>query len=46
MTLLSAFRLLRPLAAAALLSLALAVPGHAESATPLVSTELAQAAPQ
>jgi len=38
MTLLSAFRLLRPLAAAALLSLALAVPGHAGSAPPLVST--------
>ena len=35
---LSLFRLLRPLAAAALLSLALAVPGHAEDATPLVST--------
>ena len=32
------FRLLRPFAAAALLSLALAVPGHAEDATPLVST--------
>src|ERR1044072_7353328 len=38
MTPLSLFRLLRPLAAAALLSLALAVPGHAENATPLVST--------
>ena len=35
---LSLFRTLRPLAAAALLSLALAVPGHAEDATPLVST--------
>ena len=35
---LSVFRTLRPLAAAALLSLALAVPGHAEDATPLVST--------
>ncbi len=38
MTLLSAFRLLRPLAAAALVSFALAIPGHAEDATPLVST--------
>src|SRR5258705_4134510 len=35
---LSLSRLLRPFAAAALLSLALAVPGHAEDATPLVST--------
>ena len=38
MTLLSAIRSLRPLATAALLSLALAVPGHAERVTPLVST--------
>jgi thiosulfate/3-mercaptopyruvate sulfurtransferase len=35
---LSLFRFLRPLAAAALISFALAVPGHAETATPLVST--------
>src|SRR6187399_396889 len=35
---LSLFRTLRPLTAAALLSLALAVPGHAEDASPLVST--------
>jgi thiosulfate/3-mercaptopyruvate sulfurtransferase len=35
---LSLFRSLRPLAAAALISFALAVPGHAETATPLVST--------
>jgi thiosulfate/3-mercaptopyruvate sulfurtransferase len=34
----SVFRFLRPLAAAALVSFALAVPGHAESATPLVLT--------
>ena len=38
MLLLSFFRSLRPVAAAALLSLALAFPGHAETATPLVST--------
>ena len=36
--LVSTLRFLRPLAAAALLSLALAVPGHAEIVTPLVST--------
>ncbi len=34
----SLFRLLRPLAAAALMSFALAVPGHAGTAPPLVST--------
>ena len=40
---LSLFRTLRPLAAAALLSLALAVPGHAEDAAPLVSTMVVSA---
>jgi thiosulfate/3-mercaptopyruvate sulfurtransferase len=38
MTLSPTFRFLRPLAAAALMSFALAVPGHAENVTPLVST--------
>lgn len=38
MSLFSAFRLLRSLAAAALVSFALAAPGHAEPATPLVTT--------
>jgi thiosulfate/3-mercaptopyruvate sulfurtransferase len=38
MTPLDLFRSLRPLAAAALISFALAVPGHAETVTPLVST--------
>jgi thiosulfate/3-mercaptopyruvate sulfurtransferase len=38
MTPLSLFRTLRPLAAAALFSFALALPGHAEGVTPLVST--------
>ena len=34
----AALRFLRPLAAAAVVSFALAVPGHAETVTPLVST--------
>ena len=38
MTPLALFRSLRPLAGAALISLALAVPGHAASVTPLAST--------
>ena len=38
MTVASALRLLRPLAVAALVSLAFTAPGRAESATPLVST--------
>jgi thiosulfate/3-mercaptopyruvate sulfurtransferase len=36
--LVSAFRFLRPIAIAAVVSFALVAPGHAESATPLVST--------
>jgi thiosulfate/3-mercaptopyruvate sulfurtransferase len=38
MTLLSAVRFLRPFALAAIMSLSLAIPGHAESVTPLVAT--------
>ncbi len=38
MSLFAALRFLRPLAAAAVVSFALAAPGHAEPATPLVST--------
>src|SRR3954469_21426927 len=38
MTLLSAVRFLRPFALAAIMSFALAIPGHAESVTALVTT--------
>jgi thiosulfate/3-mercaptopyruvate sulfurtransferase len=38
MTLLSAVRFLRPIALAAIMSFALAIPGHAASVTPLVTT--------